>query len=346
MMATLLAGIPYSLPLLAYCEISRMFCTRSVPGLLFQKFAGALGCAFINFRTLRSASNLPRCYTGLRSLLLDQLQSFGAPLTDSDWPMDVESTRNRLEMPLHCFCISVPSVARRWIQVHTSVPEGFGQFPHFLRESGLRTLWSMCCLPWSRLEIWIFDVLLVSDSLLLCVSVSPEEYRNNGLHWEMFERSGSLRLRTAGVHGWLEVAAIETAVSKQTSSLPQRANFNIITLTSGERDVPFWLVVYGRYYLLPLGPPHGFSLCSNLFQGKSLQRHTCIGCPLSLFTYATENSVRSDGGRAPRARKQAKQRIHILRQEHMRNFTLILHDSRPRIFRSFLVLELPEEYRD
>ena len=30
-------------------------------------------------------------------------------------------------------------------------------------------------------------------------------------------------LRPAGVHGWLQVAAIETAVSKQTSTLPQRA---------------------------------------------------------------------------------------------------------------------------
>ena len=28
--------------------------------------------------------------------------------------------------------------------------------------------------------------------------------------------------RPAGVHGWLQAAAIETAVSKQTSSLPQR----------------------------------------------------------------------------------------------------------------------------
>ena len=68
-----------------------------------------------------------------------------------------------------------------------------------------------------------FHVLLVSDSLLLGVSVSAEEYRNIGLYWEMFERLGSLGLRTAGVHGWLQVAAIETAVSKQTSSLPQRA---------------------------------------------------------------------------------------------------------------------------
>ena len=65
--------------------------------------------------------------------------------------------------------------------------------------------------------------LLVSESLLLCVSVSAEEYRNIGFYWEMFERLGSLGLRTAGVHGWLQVAAIETAVSKQTSSLPQRA---------------------------------------------------------------------------------------------------------------------------
>ena len=66
-----------------------------------------------------------------------------------------------------------------------------------------------------------FHVLLASDSLLLGVSVSAEEYRNIGLYWEMFERLGSLGLRTAGVHGWLQVAAIET-VSKQTSSLPQR----------------------------------------------------------------------------------------------------------------------------
>ena len=36
----------------------------------------------------------------------------------------------------------------------------FWQFPHFLRESGLRTLRSMCCLRWSGLEIWIFHVLL------------------------------------------------------------------------------------------------------------------------------------------------------------------------------------------
>ena len=30
-------------------------------------------------------------------------------------------------------------------------------------------------------------------------------------------------MRLAGVHGWLQVAAIETAVSKQTSSFPKRA---------------------------------------------------------------------------------------------------------------------------
>ena len=64
--------------------------------------------------------------------------------------------------------------------------------------------------------------LLVSESLLLCVFLSPEEYRNN-VYWEMFERFGSLRLRTAGVHGWLQMAVVGTAVSKQTSSFPQRA---------------------------------------------------------------------------------------------------------------------------
>ena len=46
---------------------------------------------------------------------------------------------------------------------------------------------------------------------------------------------------------WLQVAAIETAVSKQTSSLPQRANFNIITLTSGERRS---ILVSGLWALL------------------------------------------------------------------------------------------------
>ena len=94
-------------------------------------------------------------------------------------------------------------------------------------------------------------------SLLLCVSVSPEEYRNNGLYWEMFERLGSLRLRTAGVHGWLQVAAIETAVSKQTSSLPQRVNFNIITLTSGERrSSGLWALLFTSSW-----PSTGFFLC-------------------------------------------------------------------------------------
>ena len=37
----------------------------------------------------------------------------------------------------------------------------------------------------------LFHVLLVSDSLLLGVSVSAEEYRSIGLYWEMFERLGS-----------------------------------------------------------------------------------------------------------------------------------------------------------
>ena len=104
----------------------------------------------------------------------------------------------------------------------------FWQFPHFLRESGLRTLRSMCCLRWSRLEIWFFHVFLVSDSLLLCVSVSAEEHRNIGLYLEMFERLGSLRSRTAGVHGWLQVAAIETAVSKQTPFSSPPGDFIII----------------------------------------------------------------------------------------------------------------------
>ena len=42
-------------------------------------------------------------------------------------------------------------------------------------------------------------------SLLLCVSVSPEEYRNVGFFW---------KLRPACMYGWLHVAAIETVVSE------------------------------------------------------------------------------------------------------------------------------------
>ena len=40
------------------------------------------------------------------------------------------------------------------------------------------------------------------------------------LRWSMFVLLNSLRMRTSVVHGWLQVAAIETAVFKQTSWFP------------------------------------------------------------------------------------------------------------------------------
>ena len=88
------------------------------------------------------------------------------------------------EMTPGGFRLSTHCVFRQWLHVQTSVPEGSDNFPHFLRESGR-------CLRWLRSEIWIFHVLLVFDSLLFCVSVSPEEYRNNGVYLLMIERLGT-----------------------------------------------------------------------------------------------------------------------------------------------------------
>ena len=73
------------------------------------------------------------------------------------------------------FRLSARCVVRQWLHVQTSVPEVSDNFPHFLRESGQR-------LRGLRQEIWIFHVLLLFLSLWFCVSVSPEEYRNNGLY--------------------------------------------------------------------------------------------------------------------------------------------------------------------
>ena len=93
-------------------------------------------------------------------------------------------------------------------------------------------IWTLFFAPvstrvWTRLEItfscsvFLHNALFDSgflykrqDSLLLCVSVSPEEYRNIGFFWE---------LRPACVRAWLQVSAIDTAVSKQTPFLHHRA---------------------------------------------------------------------------------------------------------------------------
>ena len=90
------------------------FARERFPDYCSQKFAGALGCAYINFRMLRSAGNLLRLFHRVEIFALRPApQCFGASLMDSDWLMDVESTRNRLEMPLYCFRILVQSIARQ-----------------------------------------------------------------------------------------------------------------------------------------------------------------------------------------------------------------------------------------
>ena len=86
----------------------------------------------------------------------------------------------------------------------------------------------MCCLRWSRLEIWFFHVLLVSDSLLLGVSVSPEEYRNNGLYCEMFERLG-----TGCIHFTLRGSAM-----KQVSAFLYNAWFSVLEAFG---QIPYFL---------------------------------------------------------------------------------------------------------